>query len=231
MSIQFLVPMVLGREKWQNRLIATVPKEIELISLTATPSIKNSRKSLLDKATAEYIAMVDDDDELVTSNLAGLFSYIEEHKPLSIMTSSSRIDYYSKVFAPLHNLEGVTYKTFLDKGRYPHQLIVCKLEEARRAWTAADEYVTASHETWAAKGDTSLPDPFLSFDIAFCWELLLSGKMHFYSPLCYLWRVYDSINQVHVIGNKSHFLTVTHYRDKFKKLFLNDPPTRNHNTV
>lgn len=217
MSIQFLVPLMEGRESWHAKLLASFPPGADIVHTKARPLVRDTRYEVLSKATADYVAMIDDDDELDPIEVKKLMDYVEANQPLAVMTNSMKIDFYGKRLRPFIDLSNTTYSNFLSQNKFPHQLIVCRREEAIRAWEAADAYIQTLYDDYVQ--EPKGVNPRAAFDPAFCWEVLLSGQVTFYAPYCYLWRVHSREQQLHIVANDRNMEVLYHYQSEFKRKF------------
>lgn len=212
-TIQFLVAMMDGRESFQEKLLATIPDEgAGLINLRARPNILESRKALFAQSTADYIAMVDDDDKLGVG-VPAVIQYVKRMQPESLMTGSTKIDIHGTPIGVFNDLNGVTYANFLSRIRMPHQLFICTREVAQKAIDAAEAYVLAQNDPLALQ----------AFDVAYNWEILLQGTTKFFQSDGYRWRIHRPKDQLH--GQNNPFLdkAIAFYRNKFKEKYDRSP--------
>lgn len=195
------------KEVWRQKMMESMPSNISLIASKETGPVLKTRMDMLDMSPADYVAFIDEDDELVPENVSDLIEYVEKNKPNSVMSSSIVINNMSEIVMPFNSFpEGTTYQNVLKKMKMPHQLIICKkrtaLDAALRAANIVKEH----------------PD---NFDAAWCWEMLLAGEMHFFPKICYKWRVYNGQKQLHrqknfmESGIRYHNLYIQKFREQY----------------
>lgn len=99
-----------------------------------------------------------------------------------------------------------TYKDLPLNSFFPHQLIVVKRDLALTMADKASRYIRSL-------GDEAVN----AYDMAFNWELVLSGELQFYSPSCYKWR--EHREQIHRKPCQFHQVIDNHYRTEFKSRY------------
>ncbi len=189
--LEILTPMS-NRTQFHKEMIRSVPPNIKHTTIPMLDNVGKSRRALLNIATEDHIAMLDDDD-MLDSGLEEVAIGVNSWQVHSVMPTTRR--YFNPSFiTPFNDMSGVSYKNFLARRIIPHNLIVVRRDVALRCATLAEQWIQM-------QGANNYDKAANAFDLAYYWFVVTEGLTYFFAKPCYLWRIHSSNDQMHSNSN------------------------------